>query len=36
MSCTDTDEAIIITLIVLLAADGKNHELIMALLYILS
>ena len=36
MKHTDTDEAIIITLIILLAADEKNRDLIMALLYVLS
>lgn len=36
MKNTDTDEAIIITLIVLLSHDEKNKDMIMALLYILS
>lgn len=36
MKRTDTDEAIIITLILLLSSDEKNRDLIMALLYILS
>ncbi len=31
-----TDEAIILSLVILLAADGKNRDLITVLLYILS
>lgn len=36
MKRASTDEAIIITLIVLLSHDEKNKDLITALLYILS
>lgn len=36
MKRTYTDEAVIITLIVLLAPDEKNRDLITVLLYILS
>ena len=31
-----TDEAIILSLVILLAADGKNRDLIAVLLYIIS
>ena len=36
MKTAYTDEAVIISLIVILASDEKNRDLIMALLYILS